>query len=86
MSSLLSVKKTRSEDQAAVGSLLYLSTKTCPDIAYAVGRVARFCAKPTKDHWMAIKRILRYLKGTFNFGLNNVHLFALDMRIQTGLH
>ena len=55
--------------QAAVGSLLYLSTKTRPDIAYAVGSVARFCAKPTKEHWTALKRILRYLKGTGNFGL-----------------
>lgn len=55
--------------QAAVGSLLYLSTKTRPDIAFAVGTVARFSAKPTRDHWMAVKRILRYLGGTINFGL-----------------
>ena len=55
--------------QAVVGSLLYLSTKTRPDIAYAVSRVARFCAKPTREHWTAVKRILRYLKGTSNFGL-----------------
>jgi len=55
--------------QAVVGSLLYLSTKTRPDIAYAVSRVTRFCAKPTKEHWAAVKRILRYLKGTSNLGL-----------------
>ena len=55
--------------QAVVGSLLYLSTKTRPDIAYAVSSVARFCVKPTKGHWTAVKRILRYLKGTSNLGL-----------------
>ena len=55
--------------QAVVGSLLYLSTKTRPDIAYAVGRVARFCANPTKEHWTAVKRILRYLNGTIKLGL-----------------
>ena len=55
--------------QAAVGGLLYLSTKTRPDIAYAVSNVARFCAKPTNEHWIAIKRIFRYLKGTSNLGL-----------------
>ena len=55
--------------QAVVGSLLYLSTKTRPDIAYAVGSVARFSANPTKEHWTAVKRILRYLNGTIKLGL-----------------
>ena len=55
--------------QAVVGSLLYLSTKTRPDIVYAVGSVARFCANPTKEHWTAVKRILRYLNGTIKLGL-----------------
>jgi len=55
--------------QTLVGSLLFLSTRTRPDIAYAVGCAARYCSKPSKDHWVAAKRILRYLKGTVNFGL-----------------
>ena len=56
--------------QAIVGSLLYLSTKTRPDISYAVSSVARFCAEPTQQHWVAVKRILRYLKGTSNYRLS----------------
>lgn len=55
--------------QSAVGSLLYLSTGTRPDIAFAVGNVARFSANPTNRHWTGIKRILRYLKGTPDLGL-----------------
>ena len=55
--------------QSAVGCLLYLSTKTRPDIAYAVGNVAKFAEKPTTEHWSAVKRIMRYLNGTFNYGL-----------------
>lgn len=55
--------------QSAVGSLLYLSTRTRPDIVYAVNNVARFCAKPTNHHWTAVKRIMRYLNGTLNLGL-----------------
>ena len=55
--------------QSAVGCLLYLSVATRPDITYAVGNVAKLCAKPTKQHWVAVKRIFRYLRGTQKYGL-----------------
>ncbi len=64
--------------QAAVGCcLLYLSTKTRPDVAFAVGNVARFCSDPSPSpspspsqiHWTAVKRILRYLQGTTDLGI-----------------
>ena len=54
--------------QSAIGSLLYLSTRTRLDIAYAVSNVARFCSKPTMEHWKSIKHIMRYLT-TRNYGL-----------------
>ena len=55
--------------QSAVGSLLYLSGWTRPDIAFAVNQVARYCSSRTKEHWTAVKLILRYLKGTPNYDL-----------------
>ena len=55
--------------QSAVGSLLYLSTRTRPDIAFAVGSFARFNSQPSNEHWSAVKRIMRYLKGTIHLGL-----------------
>ncbi len=55
--------------QSAVGSLMYLAVSTRPDISYAVGSLARFNSKPTEKHWTALKRVLRYLKGTVNLGI-----------------
>ena len=55
--------------QSLVGSLMYLATCTRPDIAYAVGALARFTSKPNQTHWVAAKRVLRYLRGTSNFGI-----------------
>lgn len=55
--------------QSVVGQLLYLSTRTRPDIAYAVSNVARFSSKPSQQHWIAVKRIMRYLNGTIDYGL-----------------
>ena len=55
--------------QSAVGSLLYLSIWTRPDIAFAVNNVAKYCSAPKQEHWQAIKRILRYLQGTVEHGL-----------------
>ena len=53
----------------AIGSLLYLSTITRPDICYAVNYLSRYMDKYTKHHWVAAKRIFKYLKGTKNYGL-----------------
>ncbi|GJZ22328.1 retrotransposon protein, putative, ty1-copia subclass [Tanacetum coccineum] len=53
----------------AVGSLMYLMVCTRPDIAYAVSVVSRYLANPGKNHWEAVKWILKYLRGTVNVGL-----------------
>ncbi|GJY85463.1 retrovirus-related pol polyprotein from transposon TNT 1-94 [Tanacetum coccineum] len=52
----------------AVGSLMYLMC-TRPDIAYALSVVSRYLANPGKNHWEAVKWILKYLRGTTNVGL-----------------
>jgi hypothetical protein len=51
-----------------VESLNYLTT-TRPNIAYSVSILSRFMAKPHDNHWKAAKRVLRYLKGTIDFGI-----------------
>jgi hypothetical protein len=53
----------------AVGSLMYLAVATRPDIAYTVGVLARFNHNPGKAHWLAVKHVFRYLKGTLDLGL-----------------
>ena len=50
--------------KAAVGSLLYASIATRPDIAHAVNEVSKYMQNPGPTHWQAIKRIFRYLRGT----------------------
>nr|GEW55463.1 retrotransposon protein, putative, Ty1-copia subclass [Tanacetum cinerariifolium] len=52
-----------------VGSLMYLMVCTRSDIAYAVSIVSRYLANPGKNHWEAVKWILKYLKGTADVGL-----------------
>ena len=52
-----------------VGSLRYL-VHTRPDLAFAVGYVSRFMQRPTAEHLQAVKRILRYVAGTSDYGLH----------------
>ena len=49
--------------QSIVGSLLYISSKTRPDIAHTVMQLCRRMSKPTEALLVAAKRVLRYLKG-----------------------
>lgn len=62
----------------AIGSLLFLSIITRPDISYAVNLLSRFCENPGKIHWGAVKRVFRYLKITskykITYGTTNENL------------
>jgi hypothetical protein len=57
------------EYASLIGSLQYLTVATRPDIAYAVNWLASFTANPSFKHYNAAKRVLRYLKGTRNYGI-----------------
>ena len=56
-----------------IGSLIYLSTCTRPDIAYSVSALSRFTAKPTQAHWRAAQRVLVYLRKYPNLGIRYRH-------------
>ena len=63
-----------------VESLIYL-TNTRPGISFAVGILSRFMHQPCEGHWIAAKRVLKYLKGTQSFGIkyskvSNFHLIG----------
>ena len=53
-----------------VGALQYAACQTRPDIAYAVGLMSRKVTKPTLLDFQILKRILRYLRGTIDFGIH----------------
>ncbi|CAM8878112.1 unnamed protein product [Rhodiola kirilowii] len=57
------------EYSRVIGSLMCAITNTRPDIAFAVGKLSRYISNPSEDHWQAVHRVLRYLKGTMNLGL-----------------
>ncbi|KAM0014676.1 putative RNA-directed DNA polymerase [Helianthus debilis subsp. tardiflorus] len=68
-----------------VGALQYV-TLSRPDITYAVNKVCQYMHAPTENHWSAVKRILRYLKGTSHFGLFIRHDSASTLHAFTDSH
>ena len=54
---------------SAIGSLMYAMVCTRPNIAHVVGVVSRYMSNPGKQHWEAVKWILRYLKCTLSTSL-----------------
>ena len=69
--------------RSIIGMLIYLSTNTRPDITFAVSQVARYGNNPKASHARAVKKILRYLRGTSTKGITFKPLtkssFQLDL-------
>lgn len=50
---------------------MYLSSQTTPDICFAVNLLARYSKAPTMRHWVGVKHVFRFLKGTMDHGLDH---------------
>jgi hypothetical protein len=51
-----------------IGSLMYL-VNTQPDICFVVNTLSQFQVEPRQEHWIVAKHVLRYIRGTINYGL-----------------
>jgi len=51
-----------------IGSLMYL-TNTISDICFVVNTLSEYMVEPRHVHWIVAKHVLRYLKGTIEYGL-----------------
>ena len=63
------MRRVPSVHTLAVGSLMYAMLCTRPDICYAIGIVSSYQSNPGLAHWIAVKRILKYLRRTRNYML-----------------
>jgi hypothetical protein len=54
---------------SVVGSLMYAMVYTRPNITRSIGVLSRYMSKIGKEHWTYVKRVLRYLCGTTNYGI-----------------
>jgi transposase InsO family protein len=61
-----------------IGSLMYISMISRPDITYATSYLSRFLDRPTNQLWKAGKRVLRYLKMTKELALTYTRNSALE--------
>ena len=64
---------------SAIGSLMYAQVCTHPDIAYIVGMLGRYLSNPGKDHWIAVKRVMRYLQRIKDYMLTYRKLDQLEI-------
>ena len=55
--------------QSIVGALMYAACATRPDIAYSISALSQYSARPNVTHFNALKRVLRYLRGSTNLSL-----------------
>ena len=64
---------------SALGSIMYAQVCTRPDIAFATGLLGRYQSNPGHDHWVAAKKVMRYLKRTKDYMLIYKHVQDLQL-------
>jgi len=72
--------------RSVVASTIHFSVWTRPDICYAVGKLCKFMHNPGKVHIVALKRLLRYLAGTADYGLKYDFSAAGQAGRKTGVY
>ncbi|XP_070047410.1 secreted RxLR effector protein 161-like [Nicotiana tomentosiformis] len=66
----LSHNRSQLDCAHVLGSLMYIMNCTRPDIACAVSKLSRYTSNPDQTHWMAMKRVLGYLRHTQDYALH----------------
>ncbi|XP_075096154.1 secreted RxLR effector protein 161-like [Nicotiana tabacum] len=66
---------------SVVGCLMYIQVCTRPDIAFVVNMFGRFSSSPGWTHWVAAKKVMRYLRCTKNFMLVYKKVDDLDLLV-----
>jgi hypothetical protein len=61
-----------------IGSLMFATVVSCPDIAYSVNKLAQYSLNPSYSYWKIVKRILQYLSTTRN---QSLHLGGGDLSL-----
>ena len=67
----------------SIGGALQYVTITRPHLSYAINKASQFMANPTTMHWLVLKRILQYLKGSTSLGLILYPSSSLDIQTYT---
>lgn len=62
-------KRTNKPYRELVGCLVYVTLTTRPDLSAAVNYYSQFQSCPTDEHWGHLKRVLRYIRGTLDLGI-----------------
>ena len=73
------LSKIRSLYMSLVGKLNYLSVVSRPHLSFVVSSLSQVLKNPSQDHWLLAKKVLRYLKGTFDLGLVFKHSKCLKL-------
>jgi len=68
---------SQSQYAQIIESLLHLMSFFRPDIAYVVSRLSRYTQCPSQDHWDALARLMRYLRGTMDYAIEYSRFLAV---------